>query len=384
MTKINWPSWPKYGKKEKLAINRVLASNQLFAAKEVKNFENKFSKFVGSNFAIGVGNATQGLHLALAALDIGENDEVITTPFTWISSASCILMQNAIPVFADCDKETLSLDPIEVKKKISKYTKAIIYVHPFGYPSENFNKISKIAKQKKIKLIEDASHAHGLRINEKYAGNLADISVFSLHQRKALPVGDGGIITTSNKSIFEKIKKLRSFGHKDLSYNYRMTEFAASLGCIRLDRLKKDNLIRSKNAKYLISLFNNNKHLEPLKLNSFKPVFYKFLFKIKKPSKHMDNLIKNIQIKGIPLLKTRNLWNLLHRHPHFNPRTNLARGIPWKKKDYKGQMKNISYKKLKFPVIEYIVDNQLLELDISPPVNKELLKVFYEEIKKLS
>src|SRR6056300_595390 len=121
MKKINWPSWPSYGKKEKQAINKVLASNQLFAAKQVKKFENKFSRFVGSNFAVGVGNATQGLHLALAALDIGENDKVITTPFTWISSASCILMQNAVPIFVDCDKESLSLDPIEVKKKISKY-----------------------------------------------------------------------------------------------------------------------------------------------------------------------------------------------------------------------------------------------------------------------
>lgn len=204
---------------------------------------------------------------------------------------------------------------------------------PLAIPLKIFLKIYEIAKQNKIKLIEDASHAHGLKINEKYAGNLADISVFSLHQRKAIPVGDGGIITTPNKNIFEKIKKLRSFGHKDLSYNYRMTEFAASIGNVRLERLKNDNLIRSRNASFLISLFKNNQYLEPLKLNNHKPVFYKFLFKIKKPNKMINKMIKNVQINGIPLLKTRKLWNLLHRHPHFNPLKNIARGIPWKKKN---------------------------------------------------
>jgi perosamine synthetase len=382
MRKINWPVWPQYGRKEKFAINKVLASNQLFSAKQVKLFEKNFSKFIGSKFAIGVGNATQGLHLALAALDIGENDEVITTPFSWISSASCILMQNAIPVFADCNEKTLALDPNEVKKKISKHTKAIIYVHPFGYPSDDINIIYKIAKKHGINLIEDASHAHGLKINGRYVGNFSDISVFSLHQRKAIPVGDGGVIITKNKKLYEKIKRLRSFGDQDLSYNYRMTEFAASLGCVRLRRLKKDNEIRIKNANYLIELFKNDNHLEPLELHNLQPVYYKFLFKIKEPSKMIDKSIVNIQKKGIPLIKTRKGWNLLHRHPHFNPRPNLARGIPWKKSEYKGQMKSVIYNKLKFPKIEYIVDQQLLELDISPPVNKNLLTKLYRLVKE--
>jgi len=382
MKKINWPVWPQYGRKEKLAIDKVLASNQLFAAKQVKLFEKKFSKFIDSKFALGVGNATQGLHLALAALNVGENHEVITTPFSWISSASCILMQNAIPVFADCDEKTLSLDPVEVKKKFSNRTKAIIYVHPFGYPSNNISKVYKIAKKYQINLIEDASHAHGLKINGKYAGNFSDISVFSLHQRKAIPVGDGGVVATKSKNLYEKIRRLRSFGDKDLSYNYRMTEFAASLGCVRLERLNKDNEIRIKNAEYLIKLFKNNDYLQPLELNTSKPVYYKFLLKIKNPSKIMDKSIFEIQKKGIPLLKIRKGWNLLHRHPHFNPRINLARGIPWKKPEYKGQMKNVIYKKLKFPKIEYIVDKQLLELDISPPVNKNLLTKFYNLVSK--
>ena len=383
MKKISWPVWPKYGIKEKDAIVKVLSSNQLFAAEQVRKFEKKFSKFINSKFALGVGNATQGLHLALAALDIGENDEVITTPFSWISSSSCILMQNAVPVFADCDEKTLSLDPIEVEKKISKKTKAIIYVHPFGYPSSNIYKILKIAKKYRINLIEDASHAHGLKIRGKYAGNFSDISVFSLHQRKAIPVGDGGIVATRNKKIYEKIRKLRSFGEKNLSYNYRMTEFAASLGCIRLNRLNHDNKTRIRNANYIVELFKNNKYLSPVELDIATPVYYKFLFKIKKQIFNIDKAISEIQKRGIPLLKTRKGWNLLHRHPHFNPTDKVARGIPWKRKEYNGQMKNVVYKKLKFPIIEHVVDHQLLELDISPPVNKVLIEKFYKIAKEV-
>ena len=98
------------------------------------------------------------------------------------------------------------------------------------------------------------------------------------------------------------------------------------------------------------------------------------------PNKKTDKYIQEIQKKGIPLLKTKKGWNLLHRHAHFNPRSNLPRGIPWKKQSYKGQMKNVVYKKLKFPKIEYIVDKQLLELDISPPVNKQLIQKFYHTV----
>jgi len=103
---IPWPSWPRYGNTERLAVERVISSNQLFADKEVREFEEEFADYIGVRYAIGVGNATQGLHLSLAAVNVGMGNEVVVTPYTWISSASCIVMQNAIPVFADIESDS--------------------------------------------------------------------------------------------------------------------------------------------------------------------------------------------------------------------------------------------------------------------------------------
>ena len=159
-----------------------------FAGKKVLEFESKFKDFTNSKYAVAVGNATQGLHLSLAALNIGKGDEVITTPFSFISSASSILMQNAIPIFVDCISETLSPNFNEIEKKITNRTKAIILVHPFGY-SFRADEIKKLCKKYNLYFIEDASHAHGLIYKKKHAGTFGDIGVFSLHQREITKCG---------------------------------------------------------------------------------------------------------------------------------------------------------------------------------------------------
>ena len=199
---------------------------------------------------LGLGNATQALHLALAALNVGVGHEVIVTSYSWISTASCILMQNAVPVFCDIEKESLGLCPQDLESKITEHTKAVIMTHMFGYPAQ-IEEIKEVCKKYDLFLIEDASHAHGAEINGKKVGTYGDISVFSLHQRKSLSVGDGGLLCTNKKEIAEKVYRLRSFGHKELSYNYRMTEFAGALGQCGLSKLDEQNERRRKNALYL-------------------------------------------------------------------------------------------------------------------------------------
>jgi dTDP-4-amino-4,6-dideoxygalactose transaminase len=167
---------------------------------------------------LGLGNATQGLHLALAALDVGEGDEVLVTSYSWISTASCILMQNAVPVFCDIESESLGMCPQDMESKITPFTKAVIMTHMFGYPAK-IKELSQICKKYSIPLIEDASHAHGAEVDGKKLGTYGDISVFSLHQRKTLSVGDGGILCTDNDEVANKVYRLRSFGDEDLSYN---------------------------------------------------------------------------------------------------------------------------------------------------------------------
>ena len=220
--KVTWPIWPQYGEDEIGAVDRVVKSGQLFAAAEVKKFEERFAEFQETNFAVGLGNATQGLHLALAALNVGQGDEVIVTTCSWISTASCILMQNAVPVFCDIEPESLGLDPKKVEALITPLTKAIVTVHILGYPSK-IRELAEVASRHSIPIVEDASHAPGAAIDGKKMGTFGVLGVFSLHQRKAISTGEGGVICTDNGDLAEKIRRLRSFGHPELSYNYRMS-----------------------------------------------------------------------------------------------------------------------------------------------------------------
>ena len=174
MKKLNWQRWPQFGEKHAKAVNDVIQSNQIFADRKVKKFEKEYSKYISSKFALGVGNATQGLHLSLHSLGIGHGDEVIVTPYSWISSASCVLMQGAIPVFVDIEPDSFGICPKELEKAITKRTKAVILVHVFGYPSK-VEIISKICKENSIYLIEDASHVHGGLSNNKNLGHLVKL-----------------------------------------------------------------------------------------------------------------------------------------------------------------------------------------------------------------
>ena len=373
-----WPSWPIYGEREKKSINRVLSSNQIFASKEVKLFEKEFANFNNSKFASCVGNGTQGLHLALAALDIGVGDEVIVTNYSWISTASCILMQNAIPVFCDIEEDTLGIDPNKIISKISKKTKAIIVVHMFGYMCK-IDKITEIARRKRIHLIEDASHAHGSSYKKIKAGNYGDIGVFSLHQRKNLPSGEGGILVCKNKKIYKKIYQLRSFGSKELSFNYRMTEFCASIARERLKKLNKDNKKRQDNAEYLFRIFKDFEGITLLKpMVKSECVYHKLVLKFKKKyfKFNIKDFIRKVQMNGILIKET---YPPLNEHPHFNPIGRPARGIPWK---WKLVSKNRSFplrlKNLKFPISNKLINNNLIELDINPLVTKSMLKNFYK------
>lgn len=377
---INWPAWPQYGVEEQNEVVRVLQSNQIFADREVKVFEEEYAAYVGSKYAVGLGNATHGLHLALAALNIGEGDEVIVTPYTWISSASCILMQNAVPVFCDIEADSLGLSPKELTKKITDKTKAIIVVHIYGYPAR-IKEIMAIANEHGIPVIEDASHAHGAELENKKMGTFGLISVFSLHQRKALSVGDGGIVCTDSQEIYEKIRRLRSFGHEELSYNFRMTEFAGVLGQVGLRKLDKENLARKHNAIYLAELLKDFDQVKVrLGFSNELVVFYAVLIEIVNDVPNIAEIIKEMQNAGIPIRET---WSPLHKHPHFNPVTTPARGLPWRDSLYNGQMKNSNYSELHLPVVEKYCPNKILELYIHPPTGRKEIEFAAKKIIEL-
>ena len=381
MNYIDWPTWPQFGEEESLAVQKVISSNQLFADKEVKKFENEFSEYIGRRYSLGVGNATQGLHLSLIALGVGAGDEVIVTSYSFISTASCILMQNAIPIFCDIEEKSLGICPVDVEKKITQNTKAIIYAHLWGYPAR-VDDITRISKKYNIPLIEDASHAHGASVRGVKAGNFGDISVFSLHQRKALSVGDGGVVCTSNENYYNKIYKLRSFGDNDLSYNYRMTEFAGSLGSVGLKKLDNQNCIRIENSLLLSYLLKDNEFLEVrVGGESEYCVYYAVLIELVKHIPNLEQRLKNLQDMGIFIRKT--VFTPLHKHPHFNPEPHSpARGMPWRADDYKGQMKKVNYKDQVLKNVTNLSPHKIFEVYVHPPVDSELIKVAANHINR--
>lgn len=283
-TKINIAS-PQIGKEEIKAVTGVLKSGMLAQGPKVKEFEEKFAKFIGVKYAVATSSGTTALEVAIRAHEIGPGDEVITTPFTFIASANAILYTGARPVFVDIDESSFNLDPEKIEKAINKKTKAIMPVHLYGNPCE-MGEIMRVARKHKLAVIEDACQAHGAEYKGKKVGSFG-AGAFSLYPTKNMTTGEGGMLTTNSKEIYDKANLLRAHGsrvkyyHDILGYNYRMTDLEAAIGIEQLKKLNKFNQIRLKNAKYL------NKYLSriegiivPEPQNHAKHVYHQYTIRI--------------------------------------------------------------------------------------------------------
>jgi dTDP-4-amino-4,6-dideoxygalactose transaminase len=199
------------------AVVKVLESDWITQGPKVEEFEKSLSQYCGSKFAVVVSSGTAALHIACLAAGISKDDEVITSPITFLASANCILYCSGKPVFADVQKDTVNIDPGEIVKKITKRTKAIIPVHFAGHPAD-MGKIYKIANKYNLMIIEDACHALGARYksNDKWIKvgkcSHSDMTVFSFHPVKSITVGEGGAILTNRRDLYEKLLMFRNHG----------------------------------------------------------------------------------------------------------------------------------------------------------------------------
>lgn len=252
--KINIAS-PQIGKEEIKAVTEVMKSGMLAQGPKVQEFEEKFAKFIGVKYAIATSSGTTALEVALRAHGIKAGDEIITTPFTFIASANSVLYVGAKPVFVDIDEKTFNIDPGKIEKAITKKTKAIMPVHLYGQACD-MTEIMKIAKKHKLAVIEDACQSHGAEWKKKKAGSFGT-GAFSLYPTKNMTTGEGGMITTDSKEIYDQCNLIRAHGskikyyHDILGYNYRMTDMEAAIGIEQLKKLNKFNNSRIQNAKYL-------------------------------------------------------------------------------------------------------------------------------------
>ncbi len=237
-------SSPDITDKERKAVLAVLKTPVLSLGPKLVEFEREFAKYIGTKYAVAVSSGTSALHLCVRALEIADGDEVITTPFSFISSSNCLLFERAKPVFVDIRKDTLNLDEDQIEKKITKRTKAILPVHIFGYPAE-MAIIEKIARKHRLQVIEDACEAIGARIGRVKVGKFSDCATFAFYPNKQMTCGEGGMLVTDNDKIALLAKSMRSQGrdraewleYDRLGYNYRLDELSCALGTAQLKRL---------------------------------------------------------------------------------------------------------------------------------------------------
>ena len=241
------------------AVVEVLRSDWLTTGPKVGEFEERFAAWVEAKYAVSFSSGTAALHGAAFAAGLESGDEAITTPMTFCATANCIVYQNAAPVFADVCPETLNIDPDQVAKKISERTRAIIAVDYAGHPAE-LEELRTLAERHGLVFIEDACHALGAEYRRQKVGALADMTVFSFHPVKHLTTGEGGMVTTDDAGLAEKLRRFRNHGISSearqrqesgqwfyemvlLGFNYRLTDIACALGISQLNRLEA-NLAR--------------------------------------------------------------------------------------------------------------------------------------------
>jgi perosamine synthetase len=227
-------------------IAQVLETGYYTQGKKTIEFENMVNDYVGSQFAFAMSSCTTALHLSLAALDIEPGDEVIVADFTFPATANVVVHQGAKPVLADIDLETFTLNIADLKAKISTNTRAIIPVHTFGC-SADMEGIMGVSKEYDIPVIEDAACALGTTYQDQYCGNIGTLGCFSFHPRKVITTGEGGMITTNDERLAEKIQILRNHGgiregswytYHEAGYNYRLSDINSAMGVAQMKKLE--------------------------------------------------------------------------------------------------------------------------------------------------
>ena len=232
------------------ALGEILESGHFILGPNVNAFEREIAAYNNTKFAVGVASGTDAIYLSLKALDIKEGDEVITTPFSFIAAAEAIAYNKAVPVFTDIDRKTLNIDPAKIEGKITPRTKAILPVHLFGQPA-GMKEIKEIAKRHNLKIIEDCAQAFGARYGDAVVGGIGDAGCFSFYPSKNLGAyGDGGIITSNDPAIYEKVRLLRNHGsavsyqHEFIGFNSRLDEIQAAILRIKLKHIDSYNAKR--------------------------------------------------------------------------------------------------------------------------------------------
>lgn len=370
---------PIIGKKEIISVNKVLLSGILIHGQETVDLEENFKKLTGAKYALTVSSCTAGMHLYFFSINLKKGDEVIVSSQSHVATAHAIELTGAKPIFVDSDPYTGNIDLKKIEKKITKKTKAISIVHYLGVPVDMYA-LKKIAKKFNLKILEDCAIALGSTLNSKHVGLFGDVGVFSFHPVKLMTSGEGGMIITNSKKIYDKLKYIRSFGvNKNFSarklpglydcnflgFNYRMSEVHAAIGNIQVKKLKNFISIRKRNYEFLESKVKKLNNIFDIAINRNNK-------KINISYYCLHVILKNKYAKKrhsiVAFLNKFGIGTSIY-YPHPIPRLNY----------YK---KKYGYNKNDFKFSEVLSDHSI-SLPIGPHINKTHLNYIYKCLKKV-
>jgi dTDP-4-amino-4,6-dideoxygalactose transaminase len=321
-----FPRHPIIGPEEKAAVTEVLDRGELSSflavpgqyfngGRSIKEFERLFAEYHGVEFAVSFNSATAALHAAVVAVGVEPGDEVVTTPYTFTATASCALMHNAIPVFADIEDRTYGLDPAAVERVVSPLSKAIIPVHLFGHPAD-IDGLLRVAKQHGLKVIEDCAQAPGATYRGRPVGTFGDCGIYSFTENKNITTGEGGMLITNDPHVAEVARLVRNHGEVinpekgtrsyvsvTLGWNYRLTEPQAALGIAQFRKMDALNAGRRARAEYLTSKLRGSGALTPpAVLPGCTHVFYNYALTYDEAAAGMPRsvFVKALAAEGIP------------------------------------------------------------------------------------
>lgn len=347
MTRQIYLARPDITPQDRKAVLDVLKTPYLSLGPKLQEFEEMLARYVGRKYAVAVNSGTSALHLAIRALGIGKDDEVITTPFSFVASANCMLFEKARPVFTDIDPETFCIDPAKIEKKITRKTKAILVVDVFGHPAD-WDTILSIARRHRLKVIEDSAEALGSTYKGKMCGSFGDAGVLSFYPNKQVTTGEGGALLTKHRLVAQLALSMRNQGrdiqiqnekgksknfqhksileHVRLGYNYRISDINCALGIAQLTRIKKIIEKRETVAQMYNEQLTRIPGIEIPHIASWAKVS-RFVYVVKLSPRYQerdrDAIIAKLRTRGI---QASNYFPCIHLQPFYKKRFGYRKG----------------------------------------------------------
>ncbi len=397
-----WPKWPIWGEGERRNLGKVLESGVWsYNGSMERKFNAAFAKFIQSKYALSVANGTVSLQLALEALDVGYGDEVIVPGLTWQATAAAVLDVNAVPVLVDVDPDTWCLDPKAAEAAITSRTLAVIPVHLYGCMAD-MDAIMKLARRRKLAVIEDCAHQHGSAWRGKPAGSIGDIGSFSFQLSKVMTGGEGGALTTSSRDLFMRLDALRNCGRRPemmdagsdkgsgkygaegdfiQSGNYRISDFQSAVLLEQLRRLPAQVKKRDANARYLNGLLEKVPGVTPMKRDERTTSQSYFNFAFRYDAEAFD---------GLDVWKFRLALGFelgLQAEPCYVPLNDCSLYRPLTKRRHnlgKDHLKRIDPSRFKLPVCERAYREESVNFHQSMLLSKKAdMKQIVEAIEKI-